>query len=699
MFRIARQRGLGRAPEVSPTVNNLKTLPIYYPDQPTVSWESVALGKMITPSTLAGDLDVCVVGRGASALGVMTELNEIAKSNSGAVISVSNIYYDTEAELAGDTAATYASKFGRIFSAKPGVNFQEIGCMRFPSIALLTWNYISQAYPTQGDAPLTRFPNPGRVPTQFLFRDMNVVFEIDETGETVAISGMNDADQIQNLATMEVVKNGVIDYMLDSVTDSVNGRTVGYFATILVGNTGENPTILEMSEEQVEKVWSDWNTYISEYDVPLIDIVQEAIASLVADGSIALSITRDESYYVELFGRYGFGTGGFRPLNNVTFNEIARLLIWNYSDEYLFPGNTGDSSSPNTDFASKLLAGIDTVNLSSNVEKALFIGRRLTDSKLVVVSYSKSQGRIVESVHDYVVLATSHHAAQRVLEPFSGMLGSEVLPRGSKLNFEIDGSLLPYTTTTDFLHPFDQQNGGSGNLYAALKNLHMMRTTKYFTDVTTSEFNSYAPSNTLETKRVKMVISDTDLAATYCLDGQDGTTNVLVSYTWGDEASNEASALNGLTSYAGSTQDAVLRKRHAQTTNRFAQTSNGSAITGFWVSNMLANADQISGYMYDWSSDQDSRGAFKLDWASETPFSTGLYDHFRTSVLNVESGTQAQKQRLFVAGDSFSHYGGWLEGAFMTGITSVAGVMRSEYGSSVFSDAGNKLFLTEGGTS
>ncbi|MEJ8826171.1 hypothetical protein WKW80_29795 [Variovorax humicola] len=697
MLRIQHQAA-GRAPTVTPTVDNFRAQDVYYPDQPLVRWKSVVMGQMIKPAVLAsGPLDICIVGRGAGAVAAMTEFNEIARNNPSATFNVTNFNYDSEVEEDPETTlVTYSGKYGRIFTVKPGPNYQEIGCMRFPSIALLTWNYIGKAYPNGGGVALTRFPNPGRVPTQFLFRDMNVVFEIDDTGTGVAIAGMNDAQQVQNFATMEAVKNGVINYMLTQVVDSTYSRSVGYFTTILVGNAGQAPTILGMSDVQVLQVWKEWDSFLKDYDVPLIDIVQDAIEQLINAGTIQITATRDRSYYIELFGRYGFGTGGFRALNNVTFNEIARLLIWNYSDEYLFPGNTGTSASTNTDFPSRLIQGLDIIQRTETIGKVLFIGRQAGNAKLVVVRYDKATDAIATSTHDYVIVATSHHAAQRILEPFAGMQAGEQIPAGSTLRFEVKGGILTYTTTEALLHPFDLQKGGSGNLYAALKNMHMMRTTKYFTDLPTAEFNTFAPVNPLGTKRVKMVLSDTDLAATYCLDGQLGTTNVLASYAWGDEATNEASRLRGLSAYAGSAQDATLRWRHAQDANRFAQVNNGDTVQEFWVSNMLANATQSTGYMYDWSADQDGRGGFKLDWASETAFSNALYDHYRTSVLSAEASTQP-KQRLFVAGDSMSHHGGWLEGAFMTAVTAVAGVMRSQYGGTVFSLEGERLFATTSG--
>src|SRR5262249_27532922 len=36
---------------------------------------------------------------------------------------------------------------------------------------------------------------------------------------------------------------------------------------------------------------------------------------------------------VELFGRFGFGTGGFKALYNMSLVEMMRLVLWDYSNE------------------------------------------------------------------------------------------------------------------------------------------------------------------------------------------------------------------------------------------------------------------------------------------------------------------------------------------------------------------------------
>jgi tryptophan 2-monooxygenase len=96
------------------------------------------------------------------------------------------------------------------------------------------------------------------------------------------------------------------------------------------------------------------------------------------------------------------------------------------------------------------------------------------------------------------------------------------------------------------------------------------------------------------------------------------------------------------------------------------------------------------GYMYNWSADRDSRGGFKLDWAGETEMCIQLANHYKTS--NESGQGPVTKPYLFVAGDSMSHLGGWLEGAFMSSIAAFTGMLVSLKGVDGLSPAGLTLF-------
>jgi len=688
------------------TVDDFIVQPIYYPDQPTVKWQNAANGGMAVDNLLLGKFKVVVVGRGASALAVMSELQDIARKNPRLTIEVENLYYDPEVGDP-DNLVNYKSKWGRIFATKPGPNEQEIGCMRFPSIAVLTWTFINKVYGDRSNEELVAFPNPGVVPTQFIFRDMNVAFERDSNapGGVAPIAGMNSPLQVKNFAVMEQVKNGVIGYLLTLAPTSDPKLTADYFALQLIGSIGKPPPV-ETTPGLAMQVWSEWEAFADATDGPLINTVRAAVQAVVDDSKypdVVVTEERNLDYYVELFGRYGFGTGGFRPLNNVTFTDIARLLIWNYSNEYLFPGNPGNSTVPNSEFAQGLLDKIADRSVGNfsyvafESAEVLFAGRA-TEAESVDIYYrDHTAGNAIKDISaDYAVFGLPHHAAQKIFEPFSGLRPSEVIEADTEL-FLDNGQKI--SVKNQVRNPVDYNVGDEGIVTSALKRLHMMRSTKYFADIDVNAYEALAPVDGSGTKRIKVLISDTDCAATYFLDGAPGsnTVSVLVSYTWGDEASNEAIRLAGLTPTAGSANNPQLLGRHARATNRMANyspTEDDAAATNLWLSTLLAQGPSASksGYMWDWTSDRSARGGFKLDWAGENHFSRALNSLSRQSVLAAEA-TSGPKQRVFLAGDSMSHYGGWLEGAFITSLTAVAGLVRTQFSENGLSEEGKKMFL------
>lgn len=705
MFRINRTP-TPLEKELGETVDEFVAQPIYYPDQPTVKWQDVANGKLAA-SDLMGSLKVVVVGRGASALAVMSELRDIAKNNSRLIVEVENLYYDPEV---GDPngLVSYDNKWGRIFATKPGPNEQEIGCMRFPNIAILTWTFIKKVYGDQSGEQLFKFPNPGVVPTQFVFRDMNVAFEQDENAPTgvAPIPGMNSTTQVENFKVMEDVRIGVILYLLNLAPTSNSKLTLDYFTEQLIGTTG-NPPPVETIPERAEEVWSEWETFADATDGPLIDRVRDAVRAVIADPeypNVVITPERNLDYYVELFGRYGFGTGGFRPLNNVTFTDIARLLIWNYSNEYLFPGNPGNSTVPNSQFAQRLFNQITDGSVNNFVYKGvegaevLFAGQTTDTASAVDVYYRdhSASNAIKDTSAEYAVFCLPHHAAQKIFEPFVGIRSTETIGAGTVLYLQNRQIL---RVIREVRNPVDYNAGDEGIITSALKRLHMMRSTKFFSDLSLDNYEKFAPDDGTGTKRIKMLISDTDCAATYFLDGApgSGTVNVLASYTWGDEASREAIQLAGLTPTAGSNNNPLLLGGHARATNRaanYSPTDDDAAATNFWFSALL-NAEELvsqSGYMWDWTMDRSSNGGFKLDWAGENHFSRALNSFSRESVLAAEA-TSGPKQQVFLAGDSMSHYGGWLEGAFITSLTAVAGMIRSQFSEAGLSEAGKKMYI------
>lgn len=77
--------------------------------------------------------------------------------------------------------------------------------------------------------------------------------------------------------------------------------------------------------------------------------------------------------------------------------------------------------------------------------------------------------------------------------------------------------------------------------------------------------------------------------------------------------------------------------------------------------------------MFDWTTN-GTAGGFKLDGTGDH-HQSNLCFRYHTHALNPRLGN-----RFFLASDSYSHLGGWLEGAFMSAINAVAGLVVAANG-------------------
>ncbi|MBB6523038.1 hypothetical protein [Pseudoteredinibacter isoporae] len=719
-------RTLGRnksEKQLSATSRSFATQKTRYPDSPLGDYAGIFQhGLFNTLDTIKGELDIGVVGRGAGALGVMMFLAELADKNPELALNVYNFYYDPTVEK-GD--ASYDEKFGRIYSHNGrGKNeeniYREIGCMRFPSIATCTWNMANKAFPEDIDQPLSVFPNPGDVASQFCWRDID--FKYDNSGSP------NPDYALVNEFVVNVIQS------LSEDVRSNDGNNWGAFGSSLgnapllyslvdVERLGINPgqwnaqlfqellipgggpysalpegalfhegniiTALEYAEinyansPEISKpeafsqsIKLAWEKYVSDHDIALNVLIESTIRTIVeADQD---RYPQSISYYLELFGRYGFGSGGFRPLNAVSFLEIARLLVWNYADEYLLPNATGDSTTGNCDLGIRLMALITRSRLNYIPKpscEVLLLGA-LEDGESSNLLYYKDHTspdkRIEHQIVDSAFICTAHHSAQEVFEPFSA---NAVIPKGTTLN-KLDGAEL-----ADDIHlPFSGFKNPEYSIINALKSVHMMRSGKYFSSISQKAWQDLAP--TVNGEQIKQIVHDSDCAATYILDGVDSK-NVLLSYVWGDEGSNggyhfmaEGQAQPGLSDDSG---EIIARLR--KSVDRVDDSNEQ-----WWFASLIAdeNLDGNNGYAYNWSMDQ-ARGGFKLDYPKEHHLVSLLYDNYR-----LQDSTVAYK--VYFAGCSYSHLGGWLEGAFMTAINSVAGFAKQQYGEDCLTKPGLSLF-------
>ena len=193
------------------------------------------------------------------------------------------------------------------------------------------------------------------------------------------------------------------------------------------------------------------------------------------------------------------------------------------------------------------------------------------------------------------------------------------------------------------------------NQSTALNNVHMTSSSKVFV-MTKNKFwqlHPGIPSN---------IQTDTLVRGVYCLDYTPNHPNdpgvVLLSYTWEDD-SNKQLAL-------GDKESRVRRlvADVAQTNAKFA-------------SFVVPINDDYKTYvqMVDWDLEPYQFGAFKLNHPGDDGLSRELFFQFR-SCARPETD-----KFVYLAGDSASYNGGWVEGAVQTGVNAACAVIRSLGGS------------------
>ncbi|RBH39300.1 tryptophan 2-monooxygenase oxidoreductase, partial [Pseudomonas sp. MWU13-2860] len=92
----------------------------------------------------------------------------------------------------------------------------------------------------------------------------------------------------------------------------------------------------------------------------------------------------------------------------------------------------------------------------------------------------------------------------------------------------------------------------------------------------------------------------------------------------------------------------------------------------WWLVSVLKDVLSENRLVFDWTTN-GSAGGFKLDACG---------DHYQSNYcFRFHKHAEGNKNnRVFIASDSFSHLGGWLEGAFMSAVNAVAGLVVAANG-------------------
>jgi len=650
-----------------------------HPDSAQISYPKVVnnvdpIGSL-PPDSAA--LDVGIVGAGPGGIVALYELSRMATAQRRVKVTLyerDSINFAVQRSPA-QSKALFQTRAGRVssyFSSPGGTpdsanTVYEIGAMRFPSIAGLTWHYAKSVF---GSDPLcNQFPNPGTVPTEFVFAN-----QFDRYVGNTWLDPQSPTKLVRDLVLQGLV--GQVDASGSPVPNS-SLYPIGTRTAIEASQLLMNPTA---TVGALNLFIADWNKFIADNDGTTLEgAVRRILTSYQGNLPAIDGIGGGQliSYCVELFGRFGFGTGGFKPLFNISLVEMMRLLLWDYSNEYTLPtelvkGNVDfikaiyDKALANPYFTCEVKhARVSDVFMSTDLART---------TRANVAFYPSGMPTIVEfGTHDYGIIALPHDVAAQVV--------ARAGYRADIANYVIGdkgSAATPPSGIASVVAPALQLSGmpaETGRVVSAIGSLHMTSSSKIFSTITEANATSAVVPEfpTGSGDKISAVISDSGLAATYMVPSSTQPANFrsfLVSYSWDDDSTKLQNALarwpendDNLAVGGISMYDAMVNRTYRVNPGSGEEQSPPK----WWLSTTLDQVEAPDKVSYDWTT-HTTAGGFKLDMTGDY-YQSNLCFRYHT-----HAAVDGVNNRFFLAGCSFSHLGGWLEGAFMTAINAVAGV-------------------------
>ncbi|KAG4068315.1 hypothetical protein HA402_007835 [Bradysia odoriphaga] len=641
-----------------------------HPDSARISYPLVTekpLGSINKP------INVAIIGGGAAALAALYELSNVKDSEKNIRVTL----YESDPDHFVHVPPTYVVrtaglKAGRVSAAvssdvpvPENVDHAvyEIGAMRFPEIAGLMWHYASILY--GADTVVDLFPNPGTVATELLHGDHVDRFATDDW--------LNKESPTKKV--VELIKNGLVGQSQGENTSlfPINGQDPAKISAKLKDG--------KTTDEELKKIDEQWKVFANKYNnVTLVSAVTQVITARLSQLP-AVPGLRDDiqkiNYYVELFGTVGFGTGGFKSVFNMSILETMRLLLWDYSNEYMLP------VTANVAFLSKFYEKSLEKNPNVRVELArvcdvTHLDQNPNGSTLVVFYRINADGTEMpepqKEVYDYVILATTPRQTSSMI----GRIGfnntcARKVPlgdHGRRLSPDAyEGSVRPALVLSQ------KHETANSKLFSAVSNVHMVCCSKIFASVKKADFDKYAPEFS-DKGKVKAIVADCGLGSSYVVPStilnekmkisSKDYYSFLISYAWEDDSKK---LQHNFGKYPMNIQDTEqVINAIVNRTTRFVKDPVDNTYKPWWFGEALSKCKLEDVLSYDWTT-FNSAGAFKLDNAG---------DHYNSHLLfcyNNHALKPALKNKFFLANCSYSHLGGWLEGAFMSAVNAVCGLI------------------------
>lgn len=603
----------------SPT--SVTVTPQAYIDTPYMSYAAwlqacdAGAGGVVGTIGNASTLSVAIVGAGPGGLVSAYELMKL-----GLNVTV----FEASDRIGGRcySKQLYQDDYGNNYLA-------ELGAMRFPPSEEALFYYINKLQGAGYDIQVSpTFPDPGKVLTGLSFQGQAQTWD----NPAVAPEGF------------ETVFNGWIA-LCDNGFTSADG-TINLVAPATL--TG----MLQPQSASYDPAGAvtAWNAYIAAFkNMNFYQGLLRIFTDANAPGGTPWSFPED----FEKFGALGIGSGGFGPLYNVDFLDIIRLPINGLETDQAFVP-TGISSF--TDALAELpftpAGSSESTCVASNVSTNVAVTAITpnSDGTVTLGLYDTAAGAALDPLtFDRVIVATTHRSME-----ISMGLGAGNTENPPALS----------TQAAD-----------------ALRGLACMNSSKTFVLTPTQYWNA-------DTSIPVDVASDTLIRGMYSLDYNNISGSnpnppgvVLLSYVWANDSIKQMA-------YSTPVSDQTivqpvpqmlefnLASRCELLSDDISAIMAAAGISDFSEADLAPMGGSYAGaaISIDWQSEPYYFGAFKLNDPGQDYMVQILYYDFLKATgaygNNPDTG-------VYIAGDSISYTGGWIDGALQTGLNAVSAVVTS----------------------
>ncbi|MEF7614588.1 FAD-dependent oxidoreductase [Aquincola sp. MAHUQ-54] len=522
----------------------------------------------------------------------------------------------------------------------------ELGAMRFPDTSHLFWHYLSLVLPNL--TQFTEFPNPGKIPT-YLSGETTLSATWDRGGlglDALGDNGLNYAALQQR-------------HLSAFLNVQANGLTLNQVSSIMLSGTANLAQL-----NQVEGFWG---------------IVSGSFHHITYRQFLEQRFNQHE---IRAIGFIGLGTGGFSPLFDTSVLDVMRLVVWNYAAEYAVPDLLMYPFQLRQRVASSNNGG--SFNYFSQIRGAIW---EASSGRYFLV---QSNGTTTPTRYDYVVLAMSHRAAENF---FTGTGVTATPPnrrpysteRSSEFRYDIQ-----FQQRISSVKIFQAAGGPAGNPQGQFGLVNpLLRNYDRFVRAIFGMAGNIPVGVTYILPRLNENFASARLVMglqySWGIDSVRVRNEFLVRYPNLNALLNTTGTFSGRDTNPANGVAEILdnRVRDKRTRN---QVINGRTHPNFF-SPTRSQADGQEGHLaiVDWDRVPHINMGFKLDAPNRGLRSIYQFrltaqtdgEHL-TGTWDVGNRVDVSTARIYFCGCSFSHYGGWVEGAFQSALNATAGIVYDE---------------------